>query len=263
MDKFASSTSLWQILRGFESATAGGLGTQKNFTGRGVPSMVAGNSGAGRLYYEEPVLRIMGREYSSLTDLQKSLGQLGYNGGSVLLHLTFRTSELPLEQAQKEIEDYFKSLEDGDTNGQGAHSGAVGSEVSAPDVAQTIVPEEIQESRTPEAKSPIEPTAAHRPAPTSGKNENLSGSFATSTREENQESMTDQAPASFTSSDHSPDKRVSDLQENAGATNDNVAATNGEKRKASTSLAPEPTSKTQSEDGILPQVTVSTNGKRT
>ena len=111
-DKLPSSTSLWQILRRFESATVGGLGAQKNFTGRGVPSMDNGDYGAGRLYYETPVLQIMGREYSSLTELQKTLGQLGFNDGTVLLKLSFRTTSSPLEQAQKEIEDYFKSLDD-------------------------------------------------------------------------------------------------------------------------------------------------------
>lgn len=118
MDKFPSSTSLWQLLRRFESATAGGLGAQKNFTGRGVPSLANGDSGAGRLYYEGPVLHILGRDYSSLADLQKSLSQLGFNDGSVLLKLSFRTSTIPLEHAQKEIENYFKSLEEDDSNAQ-------------------------------------------------------------------------------------------------------------------------------------------------
>ena len=118
MDKFPSSTSLWQLLRRFESATAGGLGAQKNFTGRGVPSLANGESGAGRLYYESPVLHILGRDYSSLADLQKSLSQLGFNDGSVLLKLSFRASTIPLEHAQKEIEDYFKSLEGDDSNDQ-------------------------------------------------------------------------------------------------------------------------------------------------
>lgn len=117
-DKFPSSTSLWQTLRRFESATAGALGAQKNFTGRGVPSLAKGNSGTGRLYYEGPVLQILGREYSSLADLQKTLGQLGFNDGSVLMKLSFRTSEIPLEQAQKDIEDYFKSLEEGSSDAQ-------------------------------------------------------------------------------------------------------------------------------------------------
>ena len=155
-DKFATSSSLWQIIRRFESATAGGLGTQKNFTGRGVPSMVSGTSGAGRLYHEAPVLRIMGREYSSLTDLQKSLGQLGFTGGSVLLHLAFRTSEAPLEQAQKEIGDYFKSLEESGSDSQSTHSGAVGSEISVPNTSESIVTDEDQESKSPQAKSPVE-----------------------------------------------------------------------------------------------------------
>ena len=66
-----------------------------------------GSSGQGRLYYETPVIQVMGRELSSFTDLQKSLGQLGFNSGSVLLKLSFRISDTPLEEAMGQIEGYF------------------------------------------------------------------------------------------------------------------------------------------------------------
>ncbi|PYI06611.1 UBX domain protein [Aspergillus sclerotiicarbonarius CBS 121057] len=108
LDKFPSTTTIWLLLRKFEAGVAGGASTQ-NLTGRGVPS---GNEGAGRLYYETPVVQIMERELSSFTDLQKSLAQLGFNSGNVLLRLSFRRTEEPLEEAMAKIQDYFKPFDD-------------------------------------------------------------------------------------------------------------------------------------------------------
>lgn len=272
-DKFASSTSLWQILRNFESANAGGLNSQKNFTGRGVPSMVSGNSGAGRLYYEEPVLRIMGREYSSLVDLQKSLGQLGFNGGSVLLHLNFRASEVPLEQAQEEIEDYFRSLAESGSDAHGVRSGAVRSEVSTLNVGQQILTEEENDSKTPELKSPIESVlpVEHVASPTT--DETVLDPLAAPSINENQGALADQDPPIYTASSLGPDRGFSELQENS---NGPIAVTKGEKRKTSTLLSRddlpfsgasidgpyEPTSSQHNEDEVALPPAVSSNGKR-
>ena len=109
-EKFPSSTTLWQLLRGFETGVAGGT-EPRNFTARGVPSTAQGSSGAGRLYYEQPVMNIMNRELASFTDLQKSLAQLGFNTGSALLRLSFRVTETPLEEAMQQIQQYFISVE--------------------------------------------------------------------------------------------------------------------------------------------------------
>ena len=68
-------------------------------------------SGQGRLYFETPVIQIMGRELASFTDLQKTLAQLGFNSGSTLLRLSFRQTETPLEEAMAQIGQYFKELE--------------------------------------------------------------------------------------------------------------------------------------------------------
>jgi tether containing UBX domain for GLUT4 len=115
------------ILRKFESN-----GTMNfNFTGRGVAQTVSGESGAGRIYYETPVLIIMGRELSSFTDLQKTLAQLGLNGGSSLIRLSFRKTEIPLEEAMAEIGHYFKSMEEPVT--AGAHSGTAADTKSTPE----------------------------------------------------------------------------------------------------------------------------------
>jgi tether containing UBX domain for GLUT4 len=110
-DKFPSTTTLWLLLRKFEAGVAGVGGTKRNLTARGAPRTNDGSSGQGRLYYETPVLQVMGRELSSFADLQKTLGQLGFNNGSVLLKLSFRISETPLEEAMGQIEEYFKATE--------------------------------------------------------------------------------------------------------------------------------------------------------
>ncbi|KAF2156879.1 hypothetical protein K461DRAFT_272971 [Myriangium duriaei CBS 260.36] len=102
-DKFPSNTSLWLVLRKFEEAVAGG--SQKlNLTQRGVPST---ESGPGRLEYEQPVVKIMQRELADFIGLQKSLAQLGYNNGSVLLQLDFKRTGIPMEEAVTKISQYF------------------------------------------------------------------------------------------------------------------------------------------------------------
>ncbi|PYH47460.1 putative UBX domain protein [Aspergillus saccharolyticus JOP 1030-1] len=109
MDKFPSTTTIWFILRKFEAGVAGGTSKTRNLTGRGVPS---GNEGAGRLYYETPVVQVLQRELCSFADFQKSLAQLGFNSGNVLLRLSFRRTEEPMEQAMGKIQEYFQTSED-------------------------------------------------------------------------------------------------------------------------------------------------------
>ena len=106
-DKFPSNTTLWLVLRKFESAG----GSRRNFTARSTPLDEAQTSGSGRLYFETPVITALNRELSSFTDLQKSLAQLGVNGGSILLRLGFKKTGTPLEDAMSEIEQYFKDFE--------------------------------------------------------------------------------------------------------------------------------------------------------
>lgn len=102
------------MLRKFESGAAGGLGRTRNFTARGIPRGGEGGTGSGRLYHDSPVIQVMGRELASFTDLQKTLGQLGFNSGTALLRLSFRASETPLEEAMEHIGQYFTSVERGD-----------------------------------------------------------------------------------------------------------------------------------------------------
>ncbi|ERF70996.1 hypothetical protein EPUS_03275 [Endocarpon pusillum Z07020] len=115
-DKFPSTTTLWLVLRKFEAGVAGDASTKRNLTARGAPVTDDGSSGAGRLYYQTPVLQVMSRELSSFTDLQKTLAQLGFNSGSMLIRLNFKTSETPLEEAMVQIAEYFKSVNEGEDN---------------------------------------------------------------------------------------------------------------------------------------------------
>lgn len=125
--KFSSMTTLWLLLRHFESGSTHSE-PSKNFTARGIPQVETGATRSGRLFYETPVIQIMGRELVSFADLQKSLAQLGFNSGSVLLRLNFRKTESPFEEAVAEIDRYFKSAE-GEQSG-GTHSGGVAKAVS-------------------------------------------------------------------------------------------------------------------------------------
>lgn len=87
-----------------------GNGSTRNLTARAAPATDSGNNGTGRLYYQTPVLQVMGRELSDFSDLQKSLAQLGFNSGNVLFRLSFRTTQQPFEEAVAMIDKYFESL---------------------------------------------------------------------------------------------------------------------------------------------------------
>ncbi|KAF1358066.1 hypothetical protein EJ07DRAFT_157084 [Lizonia empirigonia] len=117
--KFANNTSLWEILRYFES----GDGANYNFTQRAVPEM-SGASGSGRLCYEMPVITVMPghREQSSFVGLQQTLSQLGFDSGSALLKLSFKNTGTPLEEAMSQISQYFKTEEPASSGAQGAHA---------------------------------------------------------------------------------------------------------------------------------------------
>lgn len=114
IEKFPSDLTIWKVLRQFESGKASN-GKNINITARGVASMDdSSGSGSGQLHYETPVLNIMGRELSSFTDFQKTLSQLGYNSGSVLIRLTFRKTDKTLYDAMTEISQFFKDTDDED-----------------------------------------------------------------------------------------------------------------------------------------------------
>ncbi|RMZ74148.1 ubx domain-containing [Pyrenophora seminiperda CCB06] len=131
--KFASNTSLWEILRCFES----GDEANYNFTQRGVPA-ISGTSGAGRLHYEQPVITVMPghKEQSSFVDLQQTLGQLGFDSGSALLKLSYRNSATPMEEAMAQITQYFRPSEPASTGVRDAHASMSDELASLPDPDQ-------------------------------------------------------------------------------------------------------------------------------
>ena len=109
-DKFPSDFTIWKVLRQFESGKASAAIKNLNITGRSVPQITG--QGSGQLFYETPVLNIMGRELASFADFQKTLSQLGYNSGSVLIRLSFRKTDKTLMAAMEEVNRYFKQEEE-------------------------------------------------------------------------------------------------------------------------------------------------------
>ncbi|KJZ73512.1 hypothetical protein HIM_07068 [Hirsutella minnesotensis 3608] len=109
--KFPADLTLWKVLRQFESGEASG-GRNINITARGIAGGMTGSSGSGQLYYETPVLNIMGRELSTFTDFQRTLSQLGHNSGNVLIRLSFKQTGQTLFEAMEQISSFFKETQE-------------------------------------------------------------------------------------------------------------------------------------------------------
>lgn len=108
-------------MRQFESGDAS-AGKNINITARGYANTT---SGSGQLYYETPVLNIMGREFSTFQEFQKSLAQLGHNSGNVLIRLAYKKTEKTLFEAMEEISAFFKDGEEEDGVEKKADEGTV------------------------------------------------------------------------------------------------------------------------------------------
>ncbi|PKY02158.1 putative UBX domain protein [Aspergillus campestris IBT 28561] len=158
LDKFPSTTTIWLILRKFEAGVAGSTVT-RNLTGRGIP-VTSDGGGAGRLFYETPVVQALGRELSSFTDLQKTLAQLGFNSGNVLLRLSFRRTEEPLEEAMVKIQEFFKA------SGEEDHP-TYESASSATQQAQTGSEHDQTETQPADTTSDTHTTPSELPGPSS------------------------------------------------------------------------------------------------
>ena len=96
------------ILRHFETPNAQVSRPARNLTARGKPRFSEGDSGAGMLCHNQPVIQTIGRELSSLADLEKTLAQLGFNSGSVSLRLSFRETTTPLDVAMDRMRTFFR-----------------------------------------------------------------------------------------------------------------------------------------------------------
>ncbi|RKF71290.1 putative ubx domain protein [Golovinomyces cichoracearum] len=103
---FSSNTTLWLILRKFESMA----GTNMNFTARRTQQQGEreGSEEGSLSFYERPVLNIMGREVWKFGDLQKTLRQLGFSNGTCLIKLDFRKTNQPYEEVMIQIKEYFE-----------------------------------------------------------------------------------------------------------------------------------------------------------
>ncbi|KZM25435.1 uncharacterized protein EKO05_0008137 [Ascochyta rabiei] len=167
--KFANNTSLWEILRYFES----GDGANYNFTQRAVPEM-SGASGSGRLCYEMPVITVMPghKEQSSFVGLQQTLSQLGFDSGSALLKLSFKNTGTPLEEAMSQISQYFKPDDPASTGAPGAHAATSAQAGSVPnpgaaasDATTTVAGETIRNDEPDTESMDVDTQPVAQPAP--------------------------------------------------------------------------------------------------
>ncbi|GKT83015.1 UBX domain-containing protein [Colletotrichum tofieldiae] len=94
------------------------------------------------MYYETPVLNIMGRELATFDDFQKTLSQLGYNSGSVLIRLSFRKTDQTLFEAMGQISQFFSEVE----------AEAKKTDQAPPVVEETAKPAAVE--KTPEPAAP-------------------------------------------------------------------------------------------------------------
>ncbi|KAK1832875.1 GLUT4 regulating protein TUG-domain-containing protein [Podospora conica] len=100
--KLASDMSLWQVLRQFETAEK-----DLNLTGRASPK----SSDGGQLYFDSPVINIMGKTFEGVSDLAKTLSQCGINAGSIRLVVTFQATDKTLSEALGEIDQYLVDVD--------------------------------------------------------------------------------------------------------------------------------------------------------
>ena len=159
-DKFPSNTSLWLVLRKYEDAVAGSSSKQLNLTQRGTPTS---SQGQGRLVYEQPCLHLVGRNLETFAELQKTFAQLGLNGGSVLIKLSYKKTDTPLEEAMKEISDFFSSIDTvpagiGSSASQGRDGPPNGAMESVPDASAANAAVPLEDEAKPEPNEDIPTT---------------------------------------------------------------------------------------------------------
>ncbi|EQL02011.1 GLUT4 regulating protein TUG [Ophiocordyceps sinensis CO18] len=177
--KFPSDLTLWKLLRQFESGEANG-GKNVNITARGIAAGLEGGRGSGQLYYETPVLNIMGRELSTFADFQKTLSQLGHNSGNVLIRLSYRKTQQTLFEAMEEISQFFKEA--------GGQNDKLGDSTTSDSKPQDETPAQAQDTvmadaapaplETSETQKPLEQQSPMGPAPQQPPQESVSNDTA-------------------------------------------------------------------------------------
>ncbi|KAI1487227.1 GLUT4 regulating protein TUG-domain-containing protein [Biscogniauxia mediterranea] len=168
-EKLPSDYTIWQVLRQFESGKAS-AGKNLNITARGVAQTSNGTSaGSGQLYYEIPNVVLEKRTLSTFVDFQKTLSQLGYNSGSVLMRLSFQKTEKTLADAMAEIGQYFKTEEEEATAQKQAADASAKEELSGDSSTAAAPTPEIPTPTTDSETGPqgsIEPSSTtDAPAP--------------------------------------------------------------------------------------------------
>ncbi|OAA63940.1 GLUT4 regulating protein TUG [Cordyceps fumosorosea ARSEF 2679] len=162
--RLPSDLTLWGVLRQLESGTDASAGRNINITARGVArTSAAGAFGAGQLYYETPVLNIMGRDYTTFADFQKTLAQLGHNSGSVLVRLTFKTTDQTLFEAMEQIGQYFKETSEEKSAPAQSQAGADSAPTTEPK-AEEAQPVQVSDTPMTEAPSATQSLAETAPA---------------------------------------------------------------------------------------------------
>lgn len=141
--KLPSDLTLWQVLRQFE-----GPDNKVNITARATPQTSSGNhSGSGQLYYEKPVVNIMGREYSKQEDLLRTLSQCGINSGSMVLRVSFQKTDQTLYDAMQQVEQYLNQVKPGEP--EEARNKTSTTQPAAPATPAAVSPEETKEQESP------------------------------------------------------------------------------------------------------------------
>ncbi|KAM7224471.1 GLUT4 regulating protein TUG domain containing protein [Rhypophila decipiens] len=160
--KLPSDMSLWQVLRQFESADA-----KVNITARATPKTGSGNdSGSGQLYYEKPVVNIMGKEYSKQEELQRTLSQCGINSGSIALRVIFQKTDQTLYDTMQQIDQYLNQIKPSGPEQAGSEPSLIDlATPTSPDVVPPVESKKEEASVDGTEPAPVpqqEPTA---PAP--------------------------------------------------------------------------------------------------
>lgn len=136
--------SLWQVLRQFETAER-----DLNLTGRASPK----SSDGGQLYFDSPVINIMGKTFEGVLDLAKTLSQCGINAGSIRLVVTFQATDKTLSEALGEIDQYLVDVDPNQPTAKKAKP------------ATEAVPEQAPAQQEPIAPAPTATEAIPEPAP--------------------------------------------------------------------------------------------------
>ncbi|KAM7207670.1 GLUT4 regulating protein TUG domain containing protein [Naviculisporaceae sp. PSN 640] len=108
--KLPSDMTLWKVLRQFEAAE----GSKLNITARSYAQTSSGDSGSGQLFYEKPVVIIMGKKYFRQEELQKTLSQCGINSGRSNIQVEFEKTDQTLFDAMQQIDRYINDVKPGE-----------------------------------------------------------------------------------------------------------------------------------------------------